>query len=340
MSQRAVISAVRSFLPEKRLANEELAAEFGDWHASQILSKTGIATRGIAADDECASDLGVAAAKRLFADGVCAPAEIDFLIFCTQSPDYFLPTTACLMQERLGLNTSCGALDVNQGCSGYVYGLALAKGLIETGTAKTVLLVTADTYTKFVNPRDRSLRTLFGDGAAATLIRAKDADSDLIGPFVLGTDGRGADQLIVKAGGLRCRPSTETAKEQADDKGNWHADDNLYMNGAELFNFAMLRVPEVMNQLLERSGLTTDEIDLVIPHQANKFMLERLRGKMKIPADKFWVDLEDGGNTVSSTIPIALETAIERGRVKSGNRVALIGFGVGYSWGATLIRIP
>ncbi|HEU5239844.1 MAG TPA: hypothetical protein VFU37_22115, partial [Pyrinomonadaceae bacterium] len=168
MVQRAAIAAVRSFLPENKLTNEDLAKQFGDWHAGQILSKTGVAVRGVARDDECASDLGVAAARRLFEAGICAPDEIDFLIFCTQTPDYFAPTTACLMQDRLGLRTSCGAIDFNQGCSGYVYGLALAKSLVEAGTAQTVLLVTADTYMKFINPRDRSLLTLFGDGAAAT----------------------------------------------------------------------------------------------------------------------------------------------------------------------------
>src|SRR5215813_15226835 len=168
MAQRAVIKAVRSFLPEDKLTNEDLAKQFGDWHAGQILAKTGVAIRGVAGADECASDLGVSAAKRLFDEGVCAPDEIDFLIFCTQTPDYFTPTTACLLQDRLGLRTSCGAVDINQGCSGYVYGLALAKSLVEARISESVLLVTADTYMKFINRRDRSLLTLFGDGAAAT----------------------------------------------------------------------------------------------------------------------------------------------------------------------------
>ena len=170
MNKRAAIKAISSYLPAGKLTNEQLAEEFGDWHASQILSKTGVAVRGVAASDECASDLGVAAARRLFEGSACSPDEIDFLVFCTQSPDYFTPTTACVMQDRLGLKTSCGAIDINQGCSGYVYGLALAKSLVEAGTAENVLLITADTYTKFINRRDRSLLTLFGDGAAATLV--------------------------------------------------------------------------------------------------------------------------------------------------------------------------
>ena len=339
MSQRATIKAIKAFLPENKLTNENLAEQFGDWHAGQILSKTGVAQRGVAAPDECASDLGVRAAQRLFDSGACAPDEIDFLIFCTQSPDYFTPTTACLMQDRLGLRTSCGAVDINQGCSGYIYGLALAKSLVEAGTAQTVLLVTADTYTKFINHRDRSLLTLFGDGAAATLVRGVESEKELVGPFVLGTDGRGANQIIVKAGGLRCRPTADTAIEKEDSSGNWRSDQNLYMDGGDVFSFALRTVPSTLQQLLEKSGLTLEQIDFIIPHQANKFVLDRLRAKLKFPAEKFWIDMEDSGNTVSSTIPIALEKALAQGRVKPGDHVALVGFGVGYSWGATMVEI-
>lgn len=339
MTQRAALKAIRSFLPENKLTNEQLAEQFGDWHASQILSKTGVAVRGIAGTDECASDLGVKAAHRLFESGACSPDEIDFLIFCTQSPDYFTPTTACVMQNALGLPTSCGAIDINQGCSGYIYGLALAKSLVEAGTAQTVLLITADTYMKFINRRDRSLLTLFGDGAAATLIRAVESERELIGPFVLGSDGRGANQIMVRAGGLRCRPSAETAIEKEDSAGNWRSDENLFMDGADVFSFALRTVPPTLQQLLEKSGMKLEDIDFIIPHQANKFVLERLRAKLKFPAEKFWIDMEDSGNTVSSTIPIALEKALQQKRVKQGDRVALVGFGVGYSWGATMVEI-
>lgn len=339
MNHRAAIKAISSFLPQGKLTNEQLAAEFGDRHASQIFSKTGVAVRGVATAEECASDLGVAAAKLLFAGGACTPEQIDFLIFCTQSPDYFTPATACVIQDRLGLPTSCGAIDLNQGCSGYVYGLALAKGLVETKMASNVLLITADTYTRLINRRDRSLRTLFGDGATATLISGVEAESELIGPFVLGTDGRGAERIIVKAGGLRCPVTAETAIEKEDGSGNWRSDQNLYMDGASVFSFALKTVPRMMDQLLEKCGLTIDNIDFVIPHQANRFMLERLRARMKIPGEKFWIDMEQSGNTVSSTIPIALESARQQGRVKSGDRLALIAFGVGYSWAAAMIEI-
>jgi 3-oxoacyl-[acyl-carrier-protein] synthase-3 len=337
--KRAAIKAISSYLPAGKLTNEQLAEEYGDVDAGVILERTGIRMRSVASGEECASDLGVAAARHLFESGAGGQREeIDFLLFCTQSPDYFLPTTACIMQDRLGLRTGCGAIDFNQGCSGYVYGLSLAKSLIETETARTVLLITADTYTRFINARDRSVRTLFGDGASATLIGAVESSTDLIGPFVFGTDGRGAEQLIVPAGGMRRPLNEEAMVELEDEQGNWRSPRNLYMNGPEIFNFTLRTVPLTFAELLQKSGRSLDEIDYVIPHQANKFMLERLQRRLKIPPEKFHVDLEMTGNTVSSTIPIALESARKQGRVKAGDTVALIGFGVGYSLAATLVR--
>jgi 3-oxoacyl-[acyl-carrier-protein] synthase III len=336
MVTRAAIKGIASHLPEAKLTNGQLAEEFGE-RPERILEKTGIAVRHIAAPEECASDLGVAAAKRLFERGACTPEDIDCLLLCTQSPDYFLPTTACLVQDRLGLRTDCGAIDFNQGCSGFVYGLALAKSLVESGTATNVLLITADTYTKFINRRDRTLRTLFGDGAAATLVGPVDSAKELMGPFVLGTDGRGARKLIVPEGGMRNR-NGEGVEEQ-DSRGNWRSKRNLYMDGAAVFNFTLSTVPKALDQLLGKAGISVEQVDYVIPHQANRFMLERLRPKLNVPSEKFCIDLELTGNTVSSTIPIALENALQTRRVKTGDRVALIGFGVGYSWAAAIVEI-
>ena len=336
---KAAIKAITSHLPAAELTNEQLAEEFGDVEPKVIWERTGIKVRHVASPDECASDLGAAAARHLFESGAASPEEIDFLLLCTQSPDYFLPTTACLMQAQLNLRTDCGAIDFNQGCSGFVYGLSLAKGMIETGAARNVLLVTSDTYTKFINRRDRSVRTLFGDGASATLVAAQSAEENLIGPFVFGTDGRGAEQLIVQAGGCRRPLDDEALIESADEQGNWRSSRNLYMNGPEIFNFTLRTVPQVMEELMKKSGLSLEEIDYVIPHQANKFMLDRLQRCLKIPVEKFHIDLEETGNTVSSTIPIALEGARKEGRLSAGQRVALVGFGVGYSWAATIVRI-
>lgn len=335
---KAFIRLIEYHLPATVLSNEQLSAEFPGWSVEKIEEKTGIRERRIAAADEFASDLGAAAVQRLFASGACQPSEVDFLLYCTQSPDYYLPTTACLLQERLSIPTSAGALDFNLGCSGYIYGLGLAKGLIETGQARNVVLVTAETYSKFIYPQDRSVRTLFGDGAAATLIQGADSNLDCIGPFVYGTDGRGAANLIVPSGGLRKPFRSEGGEIIEDDNGNRRTPDSLYMNGAEIFTFTLQAVPRVVQQALERAAYSLDDVDLFVFHQANRYMLEALRRKLRIPAEKFVLAMETVGNTVSSTIPIALRQAQEAGRLHPGQKILLVGFGVGYSWGAAFLR--
>lgn len=339
---RAAISAIEFYLPEGKLTNDHLASEFPEWSVEKIEQKTGITERRIAGPQECSSDLGIAAAHKLFATGLCSPQQIDYLLLCTQSPDYFLPTTACIIQDRLGLPRTCGAMDFNLGCSGYVYGLGVAKGLIETGQARNVLLLTAETYSKFIHPRDKSVRTIFGDAAAATLIEGVDLDSfnseDLIGPFVYGTDGRGAQNLIVPTGGMRQLNSAGLGEEELDEQGNLRSPCNLYMNGAEIFTFTLAEVPSCVEALLLRSGRKMEDIGLFVFHQANRYMLEHLRKKMKLPQEKFCITLRHCGNTVSSTIPIALWHAAQERRLKPGQLVILVGFGVGYSWGATLVR--
>jgi 3-oxoacyl-[acyl-carrier-protein] synthase-3 len=334
----AAIKAIAYHLPEYVLTNGQLARELGAWDEEKITAKTGIVSRRLAAPTECASDLGAAAARALFETGACAPEGVDFLLYCTQSPDYLLPTTACLLQDRLGLGTGCGAVDINQGCSGFVYGLAMARALVENGTARNVLLITAETYSKYINPRDRSARTIFGDGAAATLIGPAGPGPDPIGPFVFGTDGSGAPNLIVPSGGSRRPRTPETAVEREDVSGNLRSDDNLYMNGGEIFAFTLEAVPAAVRRLLRESGSRAEDVDYFIFHQANIYMLERLRAKLEIPPEKFAVSMEDTGNTVSSTIPIALARARARGQVRPGDRVMLVGFGVGYSWAAAMMR--
>lgn len=321
------------------LDNEALAEAFPEWSAEKILSKTGIRERRVAAADETASDLAFAAAEKLFASGRVGRDEVDFLILCTQAPDYFLPTSACILQERLGLSRDIGALDVNLGCSGFVYCLSLAAGLIATGAASRVLLLTADTYSKYINRRDRSVRTLFGDGAAATLIEAApEQGSARIGPFVFGTDGRGAGDLIVPAGGFR-RPSCAASAVEVDDaSGNRRSADQLYMNGGAVMMFTLREVPRTLSRLLEACGIGADAVDHVVLHQANGFMLDALQKKLGVPAAKVPRLFETVGNTVSSTIPFVLANLMENGQAPPGTRVVLIGFGVGLSWaGASVI---
>jgi 3-oxoacyl-[acyl-carrier-protein] synthase III len=335
----AAIEAIEFHTPERVLTNEELAGLSDLWTPEKIHAKTGIRERRVAGSGECSSDLAVVAARKLFDSGVCAPADVDFLLLCTQSPDYLLPTTACIVQQRLGLPNCVGALDFNLGCSGYVYGLGLAKGLVETGQARKVLLITAETYSKFIRNEDLNVRTLFGDGASATLI-AEQTCEDLtrcerngpaIGPMLYGTDGAGAENLIVRESGLRIFDPDEQS-ELSDQRGR------LFMNGPQIFTFTLKAVPNLVHSLLHKSGRTLDDVDLFVFHQANEYMLEHLRKKIGIPPERFVCAMNDYGNTVSSTIPIALKHAQREGRLRPDDTVMLVGFGVGYSWGATFIR--
>jgi 3-oxoacyl-[acyl-carrier-protein] synthase-3 len=338
MAAKAIVRGIEYSLPDCVLTNEQLADQFQDWTAQKILEKTGISERHLASPTECASDLAVNACRKLFAAGHCSPNDIDFILFCTQSPDYFLPTTACVMQDRLGIPKSAGALDFNLGCSGFVYGLALAKGLVETDQAANVLLVTAETYSKFMHAEDKSVRTIFGDAGAATLVARSDSAAtglDPLGPFVFGTDGSGAQNLIVRAGAMRPAPD-DPASPDLDGRPRTHA--NLYMNGAEIFTFTLQVIPAVVRDVLARANKCADDIDLFVFHQANRYMLEHLRKKLRIPEAKFYISMQYTGNTVSSTIPIALKNAVCDGTLKEGATVMLVGFGVGYSWGACLVR--
>lgn len=322
--KHAAIGPIAVHLPERVETNEQLQEEFPNWDLGLIFQKTGIASRHIAASDECASDLGVAAALKLFDEHAIDPSSIDFLLFCTQSPDYALPTTACMMQDRLGLRTTIGALDFNLGCSGFVYGLSLAEGLIASNSASRILLITAETYSKYILAEDRSLRTIFGDGAAATLIESADRPS-LYG-FRYGTDGTGADTLLMTRGGLR--PSADAHKPRH--RQRWKSD--LYMDGPALISFTVEAVPALMNQVLEATGLEDSEIDLYLMHQATRKMMVYLQERLEMDPRRMPLALQDVGNTVSSTIPILIDQLRRDGSLRPAMRNMLIAFGVGWSW--------
>ncbi len=329
------------YLPEQKLTNAELENVYSNpsWTASKIYRKTGIKSRHIAGS-ELVSDMAVKAAQNLFDEYGVSPHDVDFVLLCTQSPDYFLPTTACIVQERLGIPTPVGAMDYNLGCSGYVYGLAIAKGLLCAGIANNVLLITSETYTKHINPLDRSTRTVFGDGASATFL-TKDDISSRIGEFVLGTDGKGAPNLIIPAGGMAQPKNAETSIAKEDQSGNMRSAENIYMNGPEIYAFTLRAVPTLISKTLSKNNLTMERIDYVVLHQANKLVLTSLRDKLDIPDDKFCIDVEELGNTVSSTIPIAIKRAMTRvpEKFKLGSKILIAGFGIGYSWGGTVITI-
>lgn len=329
----AYIKAISYYLPKKVVTNEQLVEEFPEWSVEKIAKKIGINERHIAAENETAGDLALRAAEILIQENRIQRNLIDFVLLCTQSPDYFLPSTACLIQNKLGLSTRCGAFDFNLGCSGYEYGLAIAKGLIVSGVAKNILLLTAETYNKHIHPNDKGNRTIFGDGASASLISTDGFAK--IGDFVLGTDGSGYEKLIHRTGAMRHIQSLNDYRE--DENGNPISSDYLYMDGKAIFDFTADIVPTMIEETLAKHSLTMDDINLFVFHQANKYMINYLRKLMEIDKDRFYVFMESVGNTVSSTIPIALCEAQNEGKLH-GN-VLLAGFGVGLSYGATILIV-
>lgn len=330
----AYIKGISYYLPEKVVTNEELIKEFPEWSVDKVAKKVGVYSRHIAGKNETAGDMAEKAALRLFDEYKISPSEIDFVLLCTQSPDYFLPSTACILQNRLGIPTTAGAFDYNLGCSGCVYGMAMAKGLIAGGIAKNVLLLTAETYNKYLHPSDKSNRSIFGDGAAACLISTEGIAE--IGEFSLGTDGSGAEKLMVKTGSARCHQPT--GNSVIDDEGHTRFDDYLYMDGGGIFNFTLDAVPAMMKDILLKNSMTNEDVDYYVFHQANKFMLNTIRKVCVLPKDKFYVNLEETGNTVSSTVMIAMKQCLNAGTIHRGMKVMVSGFGVGLSWGGTILQ--
>lgn len=328
------IKAISHYLPEKLVTNEELLQEFPEWSVEKVAQKVGVDARHVASENETAGDMAEKAARKLFGEYSVNPESIDFLLLCTQSPDYFLPSTACVLQDRLGIPTSAGAFDYNLGCSGCIYGMALAKGLISAGIAKNVLLLTAETYNKYLHPSDKSNRSIFGDGAAACLISTEGFAE--IGAFVLGTDGSGYRHLIVETGAARHKEST--GHKSTDDDGHIRRDDYLYMDGSAIFNFTLDAVPAMMQSILDKNRLEKEQIDYYVFHQANKFMLNTIRKVCALPKDKFYINLSTTGNTVSSTVLIGLKDCLDNHSIKTGDTVMITGFGVGLSWGGTILK--
>ena len=332
------INAISYHLPSDTLTNAEISKQYPEWTIEKISEKVGINTRHICGETETAGDLAYFAAESLFSKNPSARDSVDFIILCTQSPDYFLPSTACILQNRLGLKADCGAFDFNLGCSGYVYGLGLAKALIISRQATTVLLLTGETYTKYISDNDKGNKTIFGDAGTATLISENASGLKLsIGDFCYGTDGRGANHLIVKNGGAR-HPILDGV-DNFDKSGNFQSNDNhLFMNGKEIFDFTFFEVPKLIKKTLEKNHVTSEAIDLFIFHQANKFMLLNMRKRCRIPEEKFFVGMEDTGNTVSNSIPIAICRAYHSKRLCSAKKILLSGFGVGLSMAAVVLK--
>lgn len=330
----AYIKHISYYLPQHIVTNADIIAEFPEWTDDKIVEKIGVRERHLAAEGETSADMAVKAAEKLFEEHGVERSEIDFVLFCTQTPDYLLPTSACLIQDKLGLRRNIGALDFNLGCSGYIYGLSLAKGLVAAGIAHNILLLTAENYNRHLHPKDKGNRTIFGDAAAATLVST--GGMAKIGNFSLGTDGKGAENLIMHTGGARhFLPKNELSFAE---NGAPVSSDHIYMNGSEIYLFTIDNVPPLVADTLQCNGLRDEDIDMHIFHQANTYMLNYLRRKLKIAPEKFYINMADTGNTVSCSLPIAIYRALADGSVKKGDKVLVTGFGVGYSWGGTVLE--
>lgn len=335
---RVKIKHIEYFLPEHIVTNQELHEENPDWDMARAEKRTGVVKRHVARKDETALDLSLQACKRLFSTHENAQSQIDGIIFCTQSPDYIMPPNSCILHKMLDLPDDVFAFDFNLACSGYVYGLALARGLIHSGITKNILLVNADTYSKYINKRDRSARILFGDGVAVTWVAASDTKRGIM-DIKCSTFGKGYEKFIIPAGGCRVPKSKETALLKTDDSGNVRSLENLHMDGMGVLAFINSEAPDQIQGILERNALTVDDVDLFVFHQASKVALDSLTRLLKIKPEKVFRNLHEIGNTVSASIPIALKDAVDNGGIVPGDKVLISGFGVGLSWGTAIIEI-
>lgn len=318
----AAVRAVASYLPPEIEQNEP----------TPMNKKLGIAERHIATEEMAASDLAIHAAENLFQSYNVTPADVDFVLLCTQTPDYLMPTTACIVQDKLGIPKTAGAIDYSLGCSAYPYGLGLAKGLIDGGLAKNVLLLTASAYVKYVNKDDGIIRPLFGDGGTATLVSAVENDHPLLDGFVFGTDGSRYDRLIIPVGGTRHMPQKTPEEVTVDERGNKRSNYDMFMDGNAITNFTLHVVKPMVREVLEKAGLKKEDLDGIVLHQANHYLLNYLRGRCGFGDIPFYNNVEHTGNLVSSSIPYALDVLAQEGKLADRHHVLLAGFGVGLSW--------
>ena len=323
--QKVYINKIEYYLPLKKESNAQILKSAGKnkYDAKKWIDKIGIKTRRIAEKNIFSNDLAIMSAKKIMRS--IDPNDIDYLIFCTNTPDFILPTNACILQDKLGLKKNIGAIDVILACSGYIYTLGIAKSLIATKQAKNILLITSDVYSKFIKKNDFKNRILFGDGSTSTLISSrKQKNSFQIDNFIYGTDGSGHKNAIINNFGSRYCNNKK--------KGG----DSLNLDGPEIYKFALKRVPIAINEFLKKNNLKFAKIDHFVFHQANEFITKSLQRILNIPDDKVFNEMHSTGNTSSSSIPIVLSKNFNK--LSSKKNVLLIGFGGGLSWGVCLIK--
>ncbi len=336
---RVAIKAIEYALPKSVETNEDLARSYPDWGFDRLEARTGVHSRHIASQGETALDLAHEASVSILDSGTVDVADLDAVIFCTETPDHLIPQNSAILHGRLGLPKSTLAFDINLGCSGYPYGLEISRSLLVGGAAKNVLFATADTYSHLINPGDRATRVLFGDGAAVTLLSKTETNAGGIIDVSLATSGAEYERFIVQAGGARLPSSPETAMQSEDRSGNVRSDDDIRMDGFGVLSFFNSVIPPAIEEILGRNNLSMSDVDAFVFHQASAAALDSLKKIIKIPDDKFIQDMADTGNLVSASIPVALKRSMEKDLIKSGQLVILCGFGVGLSWGTALVRL-
>ena len=332
------IRSIASALPERRVTNEDLVRENPSWDMAAVTERAGVRTRRVAAPDETSFDLSVRACEELFADSELDPGDVDAILYCTQSPDYLMPGNSNLLHRHLELGDEVLAFDFTLACSGYVYGLAVADSFVRAGLASEILLVTAETYSKYIHPRDRTTRALFGDAAAVTHVSAA-GGGGRVAAAALCSSGRDLDKgAYIPGGGMRFRHSEDTAREVADDHGNVRSAEHIHLNGPAVWTFINSTVPRHVRGFLADQGLTMDDVDLCVFHQASKLALDSLAKALGLDERKLFVHMEDIGNVASASIPLALRAALDEGAIQPGSRVLLSAYGAGMSYGSVLVE--
>lgn len=332
----ASIKGIASAVPIATEGIDALAKSFGEEEARKIAKSTGVTTRHIVKPGQCTSDLCFAATQKLLAELKWPKESVDALVFVSQTFDYIQPATSCCLHGRLGLPKSCAAFDIALGCSGYVYGLLAASNLITSGCERVLLLVGETCSTNHVSPLDLGNRLLFGDAGTATALAA-DPNGKM--HFRLGTDGTGYSFLIIPAGGSRMPRTPETAIRTQREDGTIRSDEDGYMNGPEVFGFTLREVPSLISGILNAAGWTTQEVDAFVMHQANKFMLDHLSKRLKLPPEKVPLSLGDFGNTSSASIPLTITHRLREDLRINKRKVVMAGFGIGLSWGAVATEL-
>jgi len=327
MRKQVHIVGTGSYLPEERLDNQELAQRLGvtsDW----IFRRTGILQRCVAAPEQATSDLAIEAAKEAIRSSGIGVSVIDLIIVATSTPDTLIPSTACRVQQALGAS-SAGAFDIGAACSGFVYGLTTASGYIQSGLARNILLIGAEVRTRFTDYSDINTACLYGDGAGAVILAPSSDEKKKIFGLSIGANGRGSGAISLPAGGSRQPASQETV-----DKGLHF----VRIEGRSVITSAVRCLTRLIEDTLKQAGITTDDIDLIIPHQMNLRLIESVAKRAKIPIETFFINIERCGNTSAASMPIALDEALRQDRIRSGNLIMLVAFGAGFTWGSALIR--